>query len=121
MTQIDGAPGLGQVTGVAIAGRRRRSAAPQFFSSLASRVLELARIWLTELDRGLAAADRYEQLRTGRATDMPLPDRGSKARRIFAEIYADEPQSWPLRRRNGFAFTRAAAAGINVRPSDASP
>jgi len=63
--------------------------APQFFSVLWPRVLQPVRLVVEELHRSLVASRRYEELRTGRGTDLPLRDRGSKARQVFVEMCAD--------------------------------
>ena len=103
MAQIDGNPCSetlsdnpaigGSRDSVSAAGIDRhcgRLAAFQFFWNFLSRALEYGEAFFEELDRGRAAANRYEELRTGRATNLRLGERGNKARRLFAEIYADE-------------------------------
>ena len=44
-------------------------------------------IWFEELNRALAATQRYEQLRISCEPDVPRRDRASKARQVFAELY----------------------------------
>lgn len=44
-------------------------------------------IWFEELDRALAATQRYEQLRISCEPDVPRRDRASKAQQVFAELY----------------------------------
>ncbi len=66
------------------------AAESRFFSHLLSRMLGASRLWSDELDRSLAATQRYEQLRIRPGPDLSLRDRASKARAIFAEMYAKE-------------------------------
>ena len=63
--------------------------ARHFVSILLSRALQPVRLIVEELHRSFAAARRYEELRTRRGAGSPLRGRGSKARQVFVEIYAD--------------------------------
>ena len=54
-----------------------------------SRLQASARIAFEEMDRSRVASTRYDELRTGWSTDLPFRERGSKARQVFVEIYAD--------------------------------
>lgn len=75
---------------LSIAGHFRNSAPFRFFANLLAWAPRFVRAWREEQDHALAAARRYDELRSGRTTDVPLHDRASKARRVFAEIYADK-------------------------------
>lgn len=69
--------------------RARHSARKsQFFRHLRLRAMETLAIFQQEYNRSLTAAHRYEELRIGRGTDLPLGGRGSKARQVFDEIYS---------------------------------
>jgi len=57
---------------------------PDSFSASWRRALRPVRLVLDELHRALIAAQRYEQLRT-----TVYGARGTKARQVFNEIYAD--------------------------------
>ena len=63
------------------------AAAWRFISGLSSPLLTSIRIVLEEMDRATAASRRYQELKTGRATDLPRQGPGSKARQVFIEIY----------------------------------
>ena len=86
------------MAGRSIIGQSEQLAAgSRFFSHLLSRVLEAGRLWSDELDRSLAATQRYEQLRIRPGTDLSLRDRASKARAVFVEMYASEENSLAAR------------------------
>ncbi len=79
----------GRAGGPPIAGRSENLAATwRFISDLWSRALDSARIVFEELDRSRAASRRYDELRTGRGTNLALRGRKSNARQVFVEIYA---------------------------------
>lgn len=61
-------------------------AASRFFPDSLWRTLQ---IWSEELGRALVAAHRYEELTIRQDLDVPLRDRGAKARQVFLEMYAD--------------------------------
>jgi len=62
-------------------------AKPSFFSDLPARAASFVRSLFEELDRSLAAAHRYEQLRVTCETKGLREDRAGKARQVFAEFY----------------------------------
>ena len=61
----------------------------RFFLDALSRTACGVRTWREERHHAFAATRRYAKLRTGRETDLPLRDRGSQARQIFIEMYAN--------------------------------
>jgi len=76
---------------LSIAGGPRNSLAPfHFLAGLWSWAPRFVRAWREEQNHALAAARRYDELRSGRSADVPLHDRASKARQVFAEIYGDK-------------------------------
>ena len=79
----------------ALVGFGRIAPAPRFLSVLWARVLQPVRLVVEELHRSLAAARRYEELRTRQGTDLPRRGRGSQARQVFVELYADAPMKAP--------------------------
>ena len=71
-------------------GRRSGTPAakPIFSWDFPAHILRFAVLLFEELDRSLAAAHRYEQLRITHDTAVPRRDRASKARQVFAELYS---------------------------------
>ena len=69
-------------------GTFRTVAATRLFSDVLSRSLAFGRLWFEEQHRAFVATSYYEALAAGGGTGPSFRDRGSKARRVFDNIYA---------------------------------